>query len=57
MAKKELTERQQIISDLVEQGIDRRTARAHADKVLAERDRVVVEKNGAERPAPIGPEL
>lgn len=56
-SKAQVSERAQQIQELVAKGVPKASARAQVKKNLAERDRVIVGKDGKERPAPVGPPL
>lgn len=59
MAKKirAISERQQLVRAGVVAGMTKREASSHADTILRSRDRVIVDTDGTETPAPNGPEL
>lgn len=59
MAKKQqqVSERTALIRELMAAGQSRKEASGHADKILGERDRIEVDRDGNQRPAPVGPLL
>lgn len=46
-----------LVKTLMAAGQTKAEATAHAQKILGEQDRVIVGKDGKERPAPVGPML
>lgn len=57
MAKNTVTPRAALIAEQIKAGQSRKEAAAHADKILGERDRVEVTKDGTEVAVTPGPML